>query len=261
MKAKYMIIFAIIISLFTSTCNAKEAATLSSLDKIADQALQLTKSGKYEDAKQMLEYFSDQFTKVSFQDKMLSMDDLRVLTVSHNKALEAVTNLSMPDSERINDVMTFRLVMDALHSKYQPLWTEMERSIMTAFNQVQQAAEAGDQESYHYKLNSFLSQYSIIEPSLKVDISPERLQKLDAKITYLDQYRNVSDNTDQINELNLIHNDLQQLFDQMNQDEADPSIWWVIFSTGGIIIFTLSYVGWRKYKGQRMEKQKKERND
>jgi sporulation protein YpjB len=37
----------------------------------------------------------------------------------------------------------------------------------------------------------------------------------------------------------------------MDQDQADPSLWWVIISTGSIIIMTLSYVGWRKYKGDK----------
>lgn len=37
----------------------------------------------------------------------------------------------------------------------------------------------------------------------------------------------------------------------MDEDEADPSLWWVIISTGSIIIATLSYVGWRKYNGDK----------
>ncbi len=36
--------------------------------------------------------------------------------------------------------------------------------------------------------------------------------------------------------------------------EADPSLWWVIISTGGIIVLTLSYVGWRNIKAEK-EKQ------
>jgi len=54
--------------------------------------------------------------------------------------------------------------------------------------------------------------------------------------------------------------DLKNLFENMDEDEADPSLWWVIISTGSIIILTLSYVGWRKYKGDR-EKPRKEHND
>ena len=44
---------------------------------------------------------------------------------------------------------------------------------------------------------------------------------------------------------------LQTIFEGLTEDEADPSLWWVIISTGSIIILTLSYVGWRKYKGER----------
>ncbi len=60
----------------------------------------------------------------------------------------------------------------------------------------------------------------------------------------------LSDN-DARQELLVLETDLQTIFDGLSEDEADPSLWWVIISTGSIIILTLSYVGWRKYKGER----------
>ena len=44
------------------------------------------------------------------------------------------------------------------------------------------------------------------------------------------------------------------------KDEADPSLIWVIISTGGMIVLTLSYVGWRKYRGEK-EKNRTHENE
>ena len=89
----------------------------------------------------------------------------------------------------MNAVTKFRLVMDALNSQHQPLWVEMEDPIMEAFNGVKVAAENGNVDEYQTTLNVFLSKYNIIQPSIKLDIPVERAQSLDARITYLDHYR------------------------------------------------------------------------
>jgi sporulation protein YpjB len=101
----------------------------------------------------------------------------------------------------------------------------------------------------------------MIYPSLKVDLSKETMQQLDTRIQYINQYRPevISDGESQ-KELDALQNELSTIFDEMGEDDTDPSLWWVIISTGSIIIMTLSYVGWRKYKGDR-EKPRKEHND
>ncbi|MGD6803334.1 sporulation protein YpjB [Rossellomorea vietnamensis] len=238
-----------------------EEASLKELDTIADEALQMTKSGRFDEAKQLLQYFSDKFSEVNARDRSFSMDELRILTVAHEGALQSLANTSESIEQRIDSVITFRLVMDTISSQHQPLWTEMEKPIMSAFQQMQTAANEGDTEAYHSTLNQFLTKYSIIQPSIKLDVPVEKVQQLDSRITFIDRYRSESgSSTETINELNTLEDDLEKLFDGLTEDEADPSLWWVITTTGSIIILTLSYVGWRKYKGEseqsRSERQK-----
>ena len=83
---------------------------------------------------------------------------------------------------------------------------------------------------------------------MKIDVPIENIQKLDARIDFINEYRSqVVNNSKSQQELEALDIDLKNLFANMEEDEADPSIWWVIISTGSIIIMTLSYVGWRKY--------------
>ncbi|MCA1054624.1 sporulation protein YpjB [Rossellomorea aquimaris] len=223
---------------------------VNELDDIADQALQLTKAGRFEEAKHVLNYFSEEFTKQSMHQSF-SMDELRILTISHNLALETINQASADIGQKVNSVTRFRLVMDALSSHYQPLWVEMEDPIMESFNEVRTAAENGNREQYHTELNLFLAKYNIIQPSIKLDVPVDQAQALDARISYLDHYRQkVLESTEVMAELTTLQTDLEQLFQHKKEDEADPSLWWVIISTGSIIVSTLSYVGWRKYKGQ-----------
>ncbi|MED1205010.1 sporulation protein YpjB [Heyndrickxia acidicola] len=238
-----------------------QSPPLTKLDDVADEALQMTKLGRYDEAKQLLDYFSSIFTSETIKARQFSMDELRVLTLSHDSALRSVTSMQSSPEDKLNKVTTFRLVTDALNSRYQPLWTDMESPVMSAFDEAKAAAKKGDIEAYYFRLNQFLVQYNIIEPSLKVDIPFETVQRLDAEVNYLDNYR-TSEGTDrQLKQMNQLGTDLKDVFNQMSQDQTDPSLWWVIFTTGGIIILTLSYVGWRKYLGQKLDRHQKNRND
>ncbi|HYK72528.1 MAG TPA: sporulation protein YpjB [Pseudoneobacillus sp.] len=255
MKAKVLSIFLVIFMIIPFYVSAEKASPLTELDQISDDALQMVKLNKYEDAKKLLQYFSKQFLSFTGNGQPFTMDELRIVTISHNDALEAVTSASMGQPERVNRLTQFRLVMDAVTSTHQPLWAEMEGPIMSTFNQVKEAANSGDNIGFHETFNSFLTMYEMIYPSIKIDIPADRVQQIDARINFIDEYRPqiLAQATSQ-KELQALETDLESIFDEMTEDEADPSLWWVMISTGSIIIMTLSYVGWKKYKGDKQSK-------
>ncbi|MDQ0271063.1 sporulation protein YpjB [Cytobacillus purgationiresistens] len=260
MKVRLLVILLVLACVFPYMANAdKNNSSLEKLDQISDEALQMVKLHRYEDAKKLLQYFSDQFVVVTGTNNLLTMDELRVLTASHNEAVQAAASVSMNHDERLNSVIKFRLVMDTLSSSYQPMWTEMKAPVMSVLGNVKESVQAGDRENFHANLNSFLALYDIIYPSLKIDVEPDRMQQLDARVTFIDKYRSqVLEKVESQEELESLDSDLQMIFDEVSEDEADPSLWWVIISTGSIIILTLSYVGWRKYKGDKKKEKKSE---
>jgi len=243
------------------TVFAEQSSPMEKLDNISDEALQMVKFHRYEDAKKLLDYFSDQFMSISGKDKPLSMDELRIVMTSHDEAVEAAVSTNMNYEERMNKLTKFRLVIDAIATSHQPLWIEMEDQIMSAFNQAKEAAINGDTAKFHSSFNNFLSLYNVIYPSMKIDVPIENIQKLDTRINYIDEYRaQVVNNVKSQQELDRLELDLKNLFENLDEDEADPSIWWVIISTGSIIIMTLSYVGWRKYLGEKSLKKDRSRD-
>jgi sporulation protein YpjB len=58
--------------------------------------------------------------------------------------------------------------------------------------------------------------------------------------------------------LTLLQKDLKKVFDKVERDDADPSLLWVILTTGGIIITALTYVGYRKYRAEKKKEKKRE---
>lgn len=233
------------------TVSAHQHTPIEKLDNISDEALQMIKFQRYDDGKKLLSYFSEQFTDMN-KEYPFTMDELRIITVSHDEAMEAASSTNMDHEERVQKLTKFRLAVDAIATSHQPLWTEMKNQIMTAFQEARAAASTGDSEHFHSNFNTFMSLYNVIYPSMKIDVSAENIQKIDARINFIDEYRSeVVSNVKSQEELEGLEMDLKNLFDNMDEDEADPSLWWVIISTGSIIILTLSYVGFRKYQGEK----------
>ena len=57
-----VLLFAIVILLTPISVNAEQHSPIEKLDDISDEALQMVKFHRYDDAKKLLDYFSDQFT-------------------------------------------------------------------------------------------------------------------------------------------------------------------------------------------------------
>jgi sporulation protein YpjB len=263
MKVRILSVLFIIILLLPNVTNAESTDSWAKLDELSGQALLMVKQERYEEAKQLLQQFSNEFLMINFRNGLFSMDELRIITVTHNGALEAVTSTSNNFDERLARVTQFRLVIDAISSEHQPLWTEMEDSIMTTFSVMKQhVLEDGDNQSYQHQLNIFLKKFDIIHPSIQVDLPSSQIQRMDSHIHFLDSYRSEElKKSTRIQQMEQMELDLKELFDKMTEDEADPSLIWVMISTGSVIILTLSYVGWRKYKGDKQKKLPKRDTD
>ncbi|HLU22652.1 MAG TPA: sporulation protein YpjB [Bacillaceae bacterium] len=258
---KWKSVFLLIISLLCISFPVHAKSSLAELDELADEALKLTKFSKLEEAKLSLERFGELFSEQGIMENQFTMDELRILTAAHHNALNAVTSVSLNQDERIRQVTSFRLATDAVMSKYQPLWVGMKGSVLNSFRAVKNAALQGDAVLYNQQLNDFLAIYSVIQPSIKIDVSVEKVQMLDSKVAFIDNSRTAFSEEAWLQELDSFEVDLQKLFTDFDEDDTDPSIWWVIIMTGSIIVSTLSYVSWRKYRGQKVQKKKRDLDD
>lgn len=257
MRAKFAIFALIILLLTPVSAYADKESPIDRLDHISDEALQMVKSERNEDAKKLLQYFLNQFDTIK-NEHPLTMNELRMVTIAYDEALKAATDADVTQEEKVHKVTKFRLIMDALNSEHQPLWAEMEDPIMKSIESMIKSAKHKDREDFHTELNTFLAQYELIIPSLKLDIDTEQIQKLEARVDYIDQYRSqVLEKASNQKELVVLESELYHIFNEVTEDDADPSLWWVIITTGSIIIVTLTYVGFRKYRGQKEKAREK----
>lgn len=232
--------------------------TWKTLNQTSDRILQLVKVEQYEEAKQLLDYFSTVFLDIDFQAEGVTMNALRMVTITYEKAEEAVTSVSLPLSERISLVTSFRLAVDALSSDYHPLWLNSEAAVMHAIQSIEEALKQKDAQAYQHRLNEFLRHYQTIHPALFIDLEVAQLQQIQSQITFLEKRRNQFDPDVLIPHLSVMKEEWTNLYKREKEDSADPSLWWVMMTIGGMITLSLTYVGWRKYRAEKQKVRVKE---
>lgn len=257
------IIFALILGILVihiKPAFAEENYDWESLNEISDTALQLAKQERFSESAQLLSYFAVKFEEIPIDRNFISLDDYRTITSTYKNAQEVVLNNQITIEEKVRTLTKFRLVVDAMVSEHQPLWGAMESSIMATFSQMKSDIQEGDKQSFQHDFNEFLALYEVIYPSIQVDLDNERIKRMDVHISVVeDKLFEDIPVTSRTKQLDVMEEELKAIFDRIKEDEADPSLLWVMISTGSVILLALSYSGWKKYLGEKEKKKETKR--
>lgn len=261
MKKLLWILFVFMILLVPSVSNAKTETDWEKLDRISNVAWQLAKQSRFTESEQLLQYFHEQLNEMTLNKNEYSVDELKAIHSSEHYALNTLVNEEATDEEKVKAVTQFRLVVDAIISEHQPLWGTMEEPIMTTFSQLKSDMEEGDIEAFEQEWEKFISLYGIIYPSLTVDVQDQNIKRVETHISAIENtmYSEVTEQT-KFQQLLAMEDALKDIFNRANKDDTDPSLLWVIISTGSIIFMALTYAGWRKYKAETRKLPSKDHN-
>ncbi|MDF2535081.1 MAG: ypjB [Bacillales bacterium] len=249
---KLVIIFAIIL-VIPNIINAASPSPIRKLDNIVDQMLRLVAVGKNEDAEKLLKQFDKEFKSFSISNKQLSETEFLVITKAQQESIDVFEN-SSESKELHHKVASLRLAVDALEDDGKPMWLEMKEPINQTFRKIEEAIENDDYDQYNENFNILLSQYQKIVPAMKIDVERSKFQLVDQKVQTLEVFRRQifleESSHKQIVDLK---SELDGVFKTVLIESNEPSLIWVISTTGGIILVTLSYVGWRKYRAEKSD--------
>lgn len=241
----------IIVASLSIQAIAASPAEDEAIETIADQSLQFVKVDRRQEAEELLNVFSERFLDMATQGNQYSMEEINIVTIALEDAMNAIQDSESTNQEAVNEMTKFRLAFDAVNHDQSPLWTKLRGQILESVKDTREAVKNQDSVVFQEELNHLLNMYSILYPSMKIDVTPEKFQQVDAHLKFIDQYRpQVFSDSSKQQDMALLEGQLKNIFDEAEKDDTDPSLWWVIISTGSIILMTLSYVGFRKYKAR-----------
>ncbi|OEH93432.1 sporulation protein YpjB [Bacillus solimangrovi] len=246
MQWKMIIIF--FFTLFFIHTYEVSADQWSDVEKKVERALQLTKQGDYDLAIKYMEQFSGEFLQLQFSDKSLETEQIQVLNTSYQEARHALIANDLSQEKRVKYILQFRLALDAVKSTHQPLWTELEQSITTTFQDLKEASN-NNQSGFRSSYDEFRETYALIYPSLVIDRSQEQLLVVNQSLADIDVAIRTGGQVT-LEEVHRLELAIMALFDE-EELIAQSSLIWLSVMIGSMIMFTLFYVAWRKYNGEK----------
>ncbi|WAA13749.1 sporulation protein YpjB [Fervidibacillus halotolerans] len=226
---------------------------LPTIDQMADEALYFAKLKRYEETKMIVNKMGELIDTFEYDELPLTVDEQRILRVAFFQAKKLLESDQVDEDDLIRVLTKFRLTTDALATEHDPLWFDMESVIMETLQDAKKSVD--NKRQFQGAFQAFLKIYDTVYPGIILDVPIEKVKIADAQIQYLEQNADsLLVNGELSIELEKLQSMVQALFHNYHKDEADPSLWWVIISTGGMIILTLTYAGWKKYKGEKMKR-------
>lgn len=256
-KALILALLLLLIPMNNTIATSNPSTNLDAFNVYMDKALQLAKTQQYEEAFHVVSYLDKQLVDQTMNYPLADKNFISILFSEINRLSDDPVSYH---DEIIHQLTKARLYTDSLNDSNKPLWKNYDKLVFLTLDQLKESAGNKNSETYQKEVNTLIKVYDLLSPSMVKQVEMERINKLDSSIQQLDINRNQLLLTDELEEaLEVIQADLQYVFYGLETDEADPSLWWVIFTTGSIIISTLSYVGFRKYKAEEQSKKEPER--
>lgn len=230
--------------------NVQDETKISELDDLSERIYQSASNKNYATSNELLRNFEEDYTKLQQSEEALGHSDAVTVVSSIKQTEQSIKKLekSKATASDINDITSFRFLVDALLENDEPLWATMQPQMVETILKVDLAVQNNDYENYNRYLSDFFTQYDVIYDSLKVDISSGALTVLDENVEMLKENREeIFASEDANDQLIQVHTELKQLLNFIVVEHDTTSNWWVFAMIFSFIIATLTYVGWRKY--------------
>lgn len=221
------------------------------IKRLADQAYLEVKEKKYDQARQRVEQIEDQLLEVNLGQYMSYGEQVKMLLDTVLQAKGALTAVRLDERQAYLKVLRMRLAIDAVLNKEEAMWVRFYPELVKVLNQLGNSLAEDQRDQFFSLLNRLFNHYEFIRPALVVSHPPQTITQIDSVITYLDKnssqlWQNKSHTQELLDRLQHL---LQMAFYQADHTIKEGLIW-LTMGVALVIASVLTYVGWKKYKGQ-----------
>ncbi|WEG11344.1 sporulation protein YpjB [Pullulanibacillus sp. KACC 23026] len=243
--------------IFPGYGQAKSSPTSDQWSHLTELTTDLSQAVDQKDTTASLTFVQDflkTWTKLQKSDAAnLTDTDSRTMTTSLDTLKMDLNNQEDPVKLK-RDVVQLSLVVDALSTDGTPMWISMSDQVMSALNNVQTDLEANKDEAFQVDLNKFLDLYQMIYPAMVINVSPQKVNRIEGTVLVMTNNRMtyIQNRSQNIGQLHALESDLKSVFKVRSQSVnalPDESLHSMMLAMGGLIGLVLLYVSWKKYRG------------
>ncbi|AXF54904.1 sporulation protein YpjB [Salicibibacter kimchii] len=219
------------------------------IDAEAEEIVALVRSENYEEGRNRLQALADELTAADYEAMALDVHDMGTIIMSYERLEGALTEVSVAGDERLTEAMGFYYVVDAVIQPESPKWKETRHEVEEQLTQLREAASEGG-TSFQHAWNDWRKTFEMIHPAATLRLSPSDREEVRSLVTFMDEHSHrLKEEKEALPFFDALEKQMIRLYEG-DREENDPSLVTVIAIVGGAILFSLSYAGWRKYRGE-----------
>lgn len=252
-----MVVLIFFYSIIPSAYGSNDITQLQKLDQLSEEVYNLTKSQQYDAAKDKLEQLSETFASTYSENKM-DIESLEIFTRTIVNGKRAFSTVAIDEDRLLWHALQIRLMIDSFSHRYQPLWKNYYSTYAEQINRLLMFASRQDAQSYNQELEKNHQLYLTLRPAILVNQSVQTIEMFDSLYQFLGTKESkTSASWEEITGgLEQLKQAVQQVFlgadkDTAAMNMAGGSPYVIITGIAAIVITTLTYVAWRKYRGEK----------
>lgn len=233
----------------------EKQAKWQKLNQLAEAALLFAKKQEFAASTKSINDLAAHFIRIEIGQYVDRIEQAQILLDSIVQAKNTLNPIE-PNQEQVErKIWRLRLALDAVSHKKQPLWINYYPTLAKTISEVMYSLEHNKRDRFYHLLNQLSAQFEMVRPAMIVSHPPGVVEKLDSQLSYLQTNKGeLWQNKDQAMQmLKAIERQLKTAFFQ-KVDNSLQSLLFIILGIGTLICSVLSYVAWRKYKGERERK-------
>ncbi|MDL4840817.1 sporulation protein YpjB [Aquibacillus rhizosphaerae] len=156
-----------------------------------------------------------------------------------------INDESFPKQYKSNQAQSLLLAVDSIQNQNDPIWLKWKSNLESTLSNYLDSEQVTEQQ-----VEKIMTEYQIIQPALRVALDEEQYNEL---ATSYEQLRESETVTGDSAQLKAVFRQTQ-LLDISTDSGSQTGKWnfiWMMSVVGGFITLTLSYVTWKKYKGEK----------
>jgi sporulation protein YpjB len=221
------------------------------LNELAEQALKLIHKQELSAARNVVLQLEETYLSLAVGTYVDRLEQASVLSETIIQARHSLAQVE-PNLEQVEaNVLKMRLALDAVSHKQTPLWLQYYPTLVQVINELDTSMNSGEREKFYQQLNELNAKYELVRPALFMSHQPGVVEQLDSLFTFLinnrsELWQNERQLTRHIAQLT---EQIQFAFFQQT-DQSVQSLLWTSLALAVLICTVLTYVAWKKYRGE-----------
>lgn len=226
--------------------NLVSADHLDSIGSTLYQYERYVEEERYDNAKSLLSTHRDDIIELfETKEKVLANDLIDLLDTN----IAVVNDNSFNHWFKSKQAQSLVLAVDSINNPNDPIWLrwkkDLEQSLSTYLS---------SQSATPAQMQQLVTQWEIMSPALKISLEEDQYNKIASSYKQINVNGNFEGNTEQ---LETVFRQTQMLdINNSSDSRAAINFIWMISVVGGFITVTLSYVAWKKYKGEKINQKR-----